>query len=155
MKKIILLTLVSVYASGVSQTVTSSQPASPRSDAEQTVAILLADNGRAPIPGFVETSVNRLGDGAALGIIQYLGERKERVSEDPSSSEEVRRMLLIIRMAFAAPNIIQSDENRYPRATLVLLKYLSCLPVANAVKDDIASTNHLMEQTRLASKPAQ
>src|SRR5215471_7825873 len=105
--------------------------------AEQTVSTLLADDGHAPIVGFVETMVGRLGDGAAVGVIQYIGERKDSVSEDSVSPEEIRRILDILRMSFAAPQIIEAPQNRSPKATLVLLKYLSALPAARGAKADL------------------
>jgi hypothetical protein len=145
---VFVLTLFSCGA-GARQALNASKPSSHRSDAERTVAMLLADNGQAPITGFTQTVITRLGDGAAVGVIQYLGERKTTVSKDATSPEEVRRILLILRMSFAAPQIIQSDENRSPRATLILLRYLSSLPAAGAVKDDIRSACDFIEQLKV------
>lgn len=52
------------------QTSKDPQQTSYQSRAEQTVAILLADNGSAPIPGFLQTLVSQLGDDAG-GLPQY------------------------------------------------------------------------------------
>ena len=120
-----------------------------QSEAERTVATLLADNGLAPLPGFVDTLVTRLGDGAAVGVIQYLGARKVNVSEDLTSPGEIRRILYIVKTAFSAPDIIEAEENRSPKATLVLLKYLGCLPAAATVKTDLESTTRFVEQLKL------
>lgn len=131
----------------VGQTANGAHP--DRSEAEKTVSILLGDDGHAPIPGFVATLVNRLGDGAAVGIIQYLGERKTTVGEDITSPEELRRILTVIKMSFEVPAIIEAKENRMPKATLILLNYLGSLPAARAVKADLDNTNKFIEQLKL------
>lgn len=146
--KLAVKTITALLLVVFAQTVVTAQ--SHQSEAERTVATLLADNGLAPLPGFVDTLVTRLGDGAAVGVIQYLGARKANVSEDLTSPQEISRILYIIRTAFAAPKIIEADENRSPKATLVLLKYLSCLPAAAAVKTDLESTTSFIEQLKLA-----
>jgi hypothetical protein len=142
---VILLTVL--LAAGACCAQAGSRPGSKRSDEERTVAALLADNGRAPIPGFLETLVARLGDGAAVGVIQYLGERKTSVSDDAISRDEVERSLAIVRMAFAAPNVIQLDENRVPKATLILLRYLNVVS-DGSVRDDVASTSRFVEELK-------
>ena len=122
-----------------------------QSEAERTVAPLLADGGHAPIVGFLETLVGRLGDDAAVGVIQYLGNRKSNVSEDSVSPDEIRRILYVVRTAFSTPGIIESGEKRSPKATLVLLKYLGCLPSARAVKRELDDTGAFVEQIKLES----
>jgi hypothetical protein len=120
-----------------------------RSSEERTVAMLLADNGQAAIPGFLQTLVNRMGDDAAVGIIQYLGERKMTASEDFTSPQETERILDIIRMAFAVPSTIESDRERIPKASLVLMKYLTCLPASGSLRDDIESTSRFVEELKV------
>jgi hypothetical protein len=124
---------------------------SHRSEEEQAVAILLADNGLAPIPGFLETRVSQLGDDAAVGVMQYLGERKTTVSGDSTSPEEIRRILDIIRMAFALPNSkrVPADGKGVPRATLVLLEYLSCLPSSASVRNELADASRLLTEAKM------
>jgi hypothetical protein len=111
--------------------------------------MLLADTGRAPIPGFIETLVTRLGDGAAVGVIQYLGGRRVSVSDDAISREEVERILAIVRMAFAAPSVIQLEENRMPKATLILLRYLRLVSAPGSLREDIDSTSRFVEELKL------
>jgi hypothetical protein len=151
MKMIIILIVFSLWPlDGMSQTAIGS-PQTPRQpEAEQTIAILLADHGQAPIPGFIATLVSRMGDGAAVGMMQYLGDRKTTVAEDPTSPEEIRRMLEIIRMAFSTPTIIDSAENKVPKVTLILLNYLGSLPAAKAAKTDMKSTSDFVEQMKSA-----
>ena len=144
------------YGISLAQNSTGSAPAPKRSDAQQLVALVLADNASSPAYGVssVQTSFNRMGDKAALAVFQYLGERKTVVAKDPTSPEELRMILLIIRMSFAVPNIIESEEHRSPKATMVLLSYLSSLSVANTVKDDLEKTIGFVERTKLAVTPA-
>jgi hypothetical protein len=152
MRTRIILVIAFLWCSAcVAQTQVEARQTQP--DPEGTVAILLGDNGQAPIPGFVDTLVRRLGDGAAVGVIQYLGRRKTTVSRDPTSTEEIKRILLIIRMAFDTPNIIESMEDRSPKATLILLQYLSGLPAAGPVREDIRATGDMVEKLKATLQP--
>jgi hypothetical protein len=145
----IAATLLLLCAVGVAQT-RGAQRDLYRSEEEKTVAILLADNGTAPVPGFLDTRVSQLGDDAAIGVIQYLGQRKTAVSSDSTSPQEIRRILEIIRMAFVLPNSkrVPADGKGIPKATMVLLQYLGCLPAAASVKDDIESTSRFIEELK-------
>jgi hypothetical protein len=155
MKTVLILAVASLCCgAGLAQSPQGASQASPCSNPEETVAVLLADNGRAPIPGFFQKRVVGLGDAAAVGIIQFLGDRKATVSKDSTSTEEIRRVLLIIQIAFEAPNAIQCSENRYPKATLVLLKYLSSLPTAGPVQDDLRGTAEMIEKLKATLKPS-
>ena len=147
--RMIVAALSLFCAVSVGQTSHGPQPDPDRSPEEQTVAILLADNGQAPIPGFVQTLVNRMGDDAAIGVVQYLGDRKATASVDPTSPQEIERILAIIRMAFAAPNIVQPERARIPKASLVLLKYLTCLPAAGLLRNEIDSTSRVVEDVKV------
>jgi hypothetical protein len=135
---------------GLGQVPISSGLPAHEPEEQQAVAMLLADGGHAPLYGFVETLVSRLGDRAAVGVIQYLGERKVTVTEDAITTDEIRRILLVIRIAFATPTIIATEENRNPRAAMILLKYLSCLPSSTLVKGELESANNFLEQTKAA-----
>jgi|HubBroStandDraft_6_1064221.scaffolds.fasta_scaffold273046_2 hypothetical protein len=130
------------------QATTGSESTPEGSNAEQTVAILLADGGQAPVPGFVQALVTRLGDGAAVGVIQYLGDRKESVAMDATTPEEIERILYIVRTAFQVPNNIESAENRSPKATLILLQYLSTLSAARTIRGNLKSTGNFIEQVK-------
>jgi hypothetical protein len=133
------------------QTSNSPKQAAYRSEEEKTIAILLADNGTAPIFGFLQTGVSQLGDDAAVGVMQYLGERKTTVSADSTSPQEIRRILEIIRMAFVLPNSKRSldDGKGIPKATMVLLQYLRCLPRAASVKEELDTTTRFIEGVKL------
>lgn len=148
MKPTMVLALAVLSCKLSQSQITASQQAD-QSEAERTVAAVLADGGHPPILGFLETLVGRLGDDAAVGVIQYLGNRKSNVSEDSVSPDEIRRILYVVRTAFSTPRIIESGEKRSPKATLVLLKYLGCLPSARAVKRELDDTGAFVEQITL------
>lgn len=152
--KIVLAALSLSWTAALGQASNSHQQPAGRSSPEETVAILLADNGQAPIPGFLQTLVSQLGDDAAVGVIQYLGERKMTAAVDPVSAQEVRRILEIVRMAFAVPITNHPDRSRIPNATLVLLKYLTCLPIASVERADLESTSQVVEELKLRQSTA-
>ena len=76
------------------------------------------------------------------------------VDEDSTSPQEVKMILYIIRTSFSEPKIIDSDENRTPKATMILLKYLGTLPAARGVREDMQQTTAFVEQTKLAAQVA-
>ncbi|MGB9121931.1 MAG: hypothetical protein WCE73_15010 [Candidatus Angelobacter sp.] len=92
-----------------------------------------------------------MGDAVAVGVIQYLGERQITASESVISPDEMKMILLIVRMSFEMPAMIKPEKSRLPRATLVLLNYLGTLPAANAVRDDLERTIKFAEQIRLSA----
>jgi len=64
----------------------------------------------------------------------------------PSTAQEIEGILFVIRMAFAAPAIINSEADREPKATSMLLTYLSSLQISNGVKQEIQQTRQFVEQ---------
>jgi hypothetical protein len=86
------------------------------------------------------------------GAIQYLSERQITASESVISPDEMKMILLIVRMSFETPAMIEPEKNRLPRATLVLLKYLGTLPAASAVRDDLERTTKFAEQISLSAR---
>lgn len=65
--------------------------------------------------GWDEKILNRAGDSAAVEVIRTVS------IEDLKSPEKVRKVLLILDLAFAAPQLIASDTNRRPTAAILLL----------------------------------
>lgn len=121
--------------------------------AESKVAALLSLDHSANLDLSDERLIRQLGDGAAFGTIQYIGGRKGTGSDDEIGNEQLRRILSIIRVAFSAPAIIQPAENRRPKATLVLLKYLRCLPAADTLRGELDETERtIIEQTSRFSR---
>jgi hypothetical protein len=129
-----LAILVSVSSAAVCQT-DSSDPY-----AEQLVAPLMKGG---PLISVVEKNINRSGDRAAIGVIRNIG------MERPLVSKDIEQICFIIRLAFAVPQIISTDTDRQPRATLLLLSYLSYLPAAKESRDIIFQTqSYVIQQAK-------
>lgn len=129
-----LAILVSVSSAAVSQA-DSSDPYG-----EQLVASLMKSRYLFSV---VEKKINRSGDRAAIAIIRSIG------TERPLTSKDIEQICFIIRLAFEAPQIISTDNDRQPRATLLLLSYLSYLPAAKESKDIIFHTqSYVVQQTK-------
>jgi hypothetical protein len=65
-----------------------------------------------------EKVLNRAGDMAALAVIRSVS------MEDLNSAEKTRKVLLILSLAFAAPQLIAASTNRRPTAAMLLLDRL-------------------------------
>jgi len=69
--------------------------------------------------GWHEKAFNRSGDLAALAILQTLNDT------DMESPETLKRVLLVLRSAFACPHrCVNATGDRQPRVTLLLLEHL-------------------------------
>lgn len=101
---------------------------------ERLVAYFIGTPGTVVYYSMQVKAVNRLGDGAAIGVMRYLGE------QSLTSPEEGTRILGLIKMAYAAPEAIRSDSDREPKATLVLLKYLSYSTISKKLQPEIEQT---------------
>jgi hypothetical protein len=132
-----LLVLLLAFGLGGQLAFSQANPEDPY--AEKLVSVFLERHGY-PILITQVQAVNRLGDGAAVGLIRRIG------AKPPATSDEVQRMLGVIKMAFAAPQTISSDANREPKATLILLSYLGYLPASTYVKGEIEQTRNYVQQ---------
>jgi hypothetical protein len=65
-----------------------------------------------------ERVLNRAGDTAALAVLRSVS------VEDLNSPEKARQILLILNLAFAAPQLITPDSNRRPTAAMLLLDHM-------------------------------
>jgi hypothetical protein len=111
--------------------------------AESTVAPVLRDSGNNVLTSSTEKAINRLGDRAAVGIMRRIG------GESPTKPEEVRRILSVIKLAFAVPDIITYDGDRAPRATSFLLDSLSRLPASAGLQDEIQNVRRSLSEKTL------
>lgn len=106
----------------------------------ETLVSTLASRS-APIASMQEKAVNRLGDGAAVGLIRHIG------AQTPATPHEIEGILFVVRMAFAAPEIISAGADREPKATLLLLSYLNYLPASSSVRGEVERTrSYVMQQ---------
>jgi hypothetical protein len=85
----------------------------------QTKAAVLRLLSYPAYSGSDEKLLNRAGDMAALAVISSVS------MEDLKSPEKVRQVLLILNMAFAAPQLISAQSDRRPTAAMLLLEHLS------------------------------
>jgi hypothetical protein len=85
----------------------------------QTKAAVLRILSYPAYTGIDEKVLNRAGDMAALAVIESVP------IEDLDSPEKARQILLILNLAFAAPQLITSNTDRRPTAALLLLDHLS------------------------------
>jgi hypothetical protein len=81
--------------------------------------------------GVVEKQINRMGDGVSIAIIRTLDEHE---LADP---DNIRKILPMIRMAFAVPEIIAKQDDRVPPVTLLLLDYLESKTQDYALRSEI------------------
>jgi hypothetical protein len=107
--------------------------------------------------GWDEKVLNRAGDIAALAIIRSVS------MKDLNSPEKTRQILLVLNLAFAAPQLITPHSNRRPTAAMLLLDQLEksycgqekCNEVEN-VRSEIqhnTATEHPYEFVTLEGQP--
>lgn len=67
--------------------------------------------------GTMDKQLSRMGDAAAVATIKFLAGKA-------LTAVEIDRILIIIRMAFSAPQIVDNESDREPRAALFILQSL-------------------------------
>lgn len=82
--------------------------------------------------GFSEKQLDRLGDRISIALIKILSE------QDLKDPERIRRVLPLIRNAFAAPSVVPVAEDREPKVTMLLLKYWLNEVADSSLKQDIS-----------------
>ena len=96
--------------------------------AEKLVSSFVTPSGTLIIYSMQEKAVHRLGDRAAVGLIRHMG------AQVPATPQELERILNVVKMAYAVPEAISSDDDREPKATSLLLSYLGSLPMSGGAK---------------------
>jgi hypothetical protein len=81
-----------------------------------------------------EKILNRAGDAAALALVRSLS------MEDLNSSEKERQTLLILKLAFEAPQLIAVNTDRRPTAAMLLLGYISNTNYGKGYSTEIENT---------------
>ena len=136
MKRLILAAILTCGRMGVCQQ-GSQDPYS-----EKLVSSFVNPNGSPVILSMQEKAVNRLGDRAAIGLARHMG------AQAPATPQELDGILSVVRMAFAVPEAISSDADREPKATSMLLSYLSLLPLPGGPRAKIEDTRvYILKQT--------
>ena len=134
MRTVLVILLMAVSSTGV-----LSQPTSKDLDAERVVSIVLSRASEQMYTSWDAKELNKLGDASAVALTKLLGNRE-------LAPAEINQVLLIIRLSFNAPRMIEADSDVQPRTTLFVLKYLSDLPVPPALKQKMAEARVEIEQ---------
>jgi hypothetical protein len=95
-----------------------------------------------------EKILNRAGDMAALAVIRSIS------IEDLNSAEKARQVLLILKLAFAAPQLIVADADRRPNAAMLLLDYLSKTKYDRQHPNEIENTRREIANNPSTGQPA-
>jgi len=121
------------------------QSLNDRYPTEAVKRILTSPNAFAS--GYNEKIVNRLGDGAAIAIIKIF------TAKELVKPENVNQILSIVREAFERPEIVPVEEDRNPRVTNLLLRYLENQTTDSKLKTSIHKTEEFVEN-RTGEAPA-
>jgi hypothetical protein len=114
------------------------------SDLKGAVSRLLSFPG---YTGFDEKILNRSGDLAAVAIIRSVS------TAEMDSPEKIRQILLILRMAFEAPQLILACDSRGPAATMFLLDRLLGSKSAAQFETDIQNTKAEVQHNTNTGRP--
>jgi hypothetical protein len=138
----LLLVLLLVASSWGAQ----SQPAPSERSAESVVRTVLS---RAPDQMYTSwdaKELNKLGDASAVALTKLLGGRSH------FTPEEVTQVLLILRLSFSEPRMIEADSDAQPRTALFVLNYLGELPLPSELKEKVAAARIEIERARNAKR---
>lgn len=130
---------VTVLAQDCSQDEFASLP-----DVQGAVSRLLSFPG---YTGWDDKILSRSGDLAAIAIIRSIS------LQEMNSPEKARQVLLILRMAFAAPQIIVGCKNRRPTATMLLLDELEHTKVGEQSPTEIDNTRLEIQHNTSTGRP--
>lgn len=96
---------------------------------------------------FFEKALDGSGDLASIAILQMYSDEYLR------SEARANQTLVIVRMAFSYPHLIQRSQNRKPRFTVLLLDHLQQLNSESELRLQIARTKaYISAQTKMHSK---
>ncbi len=117
------------------------------SDAERSVRLVLKQLSQGYDWGAAEKPINRLGDAASVALTKILEDQKP-------DEVQVRAILRVIQMAFAAPLIVPIEADRQPKTTLLVLQYLQFLTTNPELMKRIREMQlYVLEQAAKARVP--
>ncbi len=105
-----------------------------------------APGGPQVISSFSQKRIIGLGDAVSIAIIKLLP--SDRL-DDPNL---VRTILPLLRDAFSNPDLISRQEDREPRVSLMLLRYLEDRKPGEALVQQIRETRQFLESQPQPSK---
>ena len=94
-----------------------------------------------------EKILNQAGDMAALSVMRSVS------MEDLNSSEKQRQTLLILKLAFDAPQLIGSNTDGRPTAAMLLLGYLNKTNYGQENVNGIEHTRNKIQHNTSTGKP--
>jgi hypothetical protein len=97
--------------------------------------------------GWDEKILNRAGDMAALAVMRSVS------MEDLNSSEKQRQTLLILKLAFEAPQLIAVNSDRRPTAAMLLLDHISKTNYGHGYVNEIENTRIEIQHNTNTGKP--
>jgi hypothetical protein len=109
------------------------------------VSALLSNPGYS---GSEEKILNRAGDSAAIAVIRSVS------FEDTASPKQAEQILMILKLAFAAPQLIEASSDRRPTAAMLLLDRLKHSPYGQG-NNEVENTRIEIEHNTTAGKPQQ
>jgi hypothetical protein len=99
--------------------------------------------------GWDEKVLNRAGDMAALAVMRSVS------MEDLNSPEKARQTLLILNLAFAAPQLIAANTDRRPTAAMLLLDHLNQSNYDREHVNEIANTRYEIQHNTSTGHPTE
>jgi len=99
--------------------------------------------------GWDEKVLNRAGDMAALAVMRSVS------MEDLNSPEKARQTLLILNLAFAAPQLIAANTDRRPTAAMLLLDHLNKSNYDREHVNEIANTRYEIQHNTSTGHPTE
>jgi hypothetical protein len=97
--------------------------------------------------GWDEKVLNRAGDMAAFAVMRSVS------MEDLNSPEKARQTLLILHLAFAAPQLIAAKTDRRPTAAMLLLSHLSKSNYDREHVNEIENTRLEIQHSTSSGRP--
>jgi hypothetical protein len=89
---------------------------------------------------FTEKHINRLGDGVSVALLKIYD------SDELKNPQNIENYLPLVEAAFVAPHIITIAENKKPKVTMFLLKFLQKEVTDSELKVKISNTIKYIEK---------
>jgi hypothetical protein len=88
---------------------------------------------------FVEKQLQRRGDAVSVALLKILDER------DLTEVRTAEAVLDLVRQAFSSPKLISLEEDKKPKVTMFLLKYLQRSISETRTRKDIEETINFLD----------
>ncbi len=89
---------------------------------------------------FTEKRINRLGDGISVALLKIYD------TDELKNSQNIKNYLPLMEAAFVAPRIITIAEDKNPKVTMFLLKFLQSEVTDEGLKAKISDTIKYIEK---------